>query len=83
MTILMNALIAGILFGHSETTYEGSPERKALMKWSRSPWSFPPLPCPLPTFCLWRNLSQRISLIREVRKCRNRKAVEQGKRTIL
>ena len=28
--------------------------------------------CPLPAFCPWKNVSQRISLIREVRKCRNK-----------
>ena len=28
----------------------------------------PCLPCPQPAFCLWKNFSQRISLIREVRK---------------
>ena len=28
-------------------------------------------PCPLPDFCLQKNFSQR-SLIREVRKCRNK-----------
>ena len=28
--------------------------------------------CPLPAFCPWKNFSQRISLIREVRKCRNK-----------
>ena len=29
-------------------------------------------PCPLPAFCLWKNFSQRICLIREVRICRNK-----------
>lgn len=29
-------------------------------------------PCPLFAFCLWQNLRQRVSLIREVRKCRNK-----------
>ena len=29
-------------------------------------------PCPQPSFCLWKNFSQGISLIREVRKCRNK-----------
>ena len=28
--------------------------------------------CSPPAFCLWKNFSQRISLIREVRKCRNK-----------
>ena len=36
-------------------------------------------PCPLPAFCLWKNFSQRISLIREVRKCRNKR--KQSKET--
>ena len=40
------------------------------MKWSRTLWSSPPPPCPLSTFCTWKNLSQ--TLIREVRKCRNK-----------
>ena len=31
-----------------------------------------PPQCPLPAFCLWKNFSQRISLIREVRTCRNK-----------
>ena len=31
-----------------------------------------PLPCPLPASCLWKNLSQRINFIREVRTCRNK-----------
>ena len=83
MTTLIKALIAGILFGLSEISYECSPERKALMQWSRSPRSFPPPPCPLPAFCLWKNFSQRTRLIREVRKCRNRKTVQQDKRTTI
>ena len=29
-------------------------------------------PCPPPAFCLWKNFSQRISLIREVRTCRHK-----------
>ena len=33
------------------------------MKWSRTLWSFPP--SLLPAFLLWKNLSQKISLIRE------------------
>ena len=31
-----------------------------------------PLPCPLPASCLWKNFSQRINFIREVRTCRNK-----------
>ena len=31
-----------------------------------------PAPRPQPAFCLWKTFSQRISLIREVRQCRNR-----------
>ena len=30
-------------------------------------------PCPQPAFCLWKNFSQRISLIRALRKCRNKR----------
>ena len=30
-------------------------------------------PCPQPAFCLWKNFSQRISLIRALRKCRNQR----------
>ena len=41
------------------------------LKQSRTLWSFL-TPCPPPAFCLWKNLSQRISLIREVRKCRSK-----------
>ena len=36
-------------------------------------------PCPLPAFCLWKNFSQRIRLIREVRICRNKR--KQSKET--
>ena len=43
-----------------------------IMGWSRMLWSSPPTPCPLPAFCLWNNFNQRISLIREVRKCRTK-----------
>ena len=28
-------------------------------------------PCPQPAFCLWKSFSHTLSLIREVRKCRN------------
>ena len=31
-----------------------------------------PPPSPLPAFCLWKNFSQRINFIREVRTCRNK-----------
>ena len=40
------------------------------LKQSRTLWSCPL--SPRPAFCLWKNLSQKISLIREVRKCRNK-----------
>ncbi|KAM9093657.1 cyclin-Y-like [Megaptera novaeangliae] len=32
----------------------------------KDPVVLPPTPCPLPAFCLWKNFSRRISLIREV-----------------
>ena len=31
-----------------------------------------PPPCPQPAFCLWKNFSQRVSLIKEVKKCRKK-----------
>ena len=31
------------------------------------------LPCPLPAICLWKNFSQRIGLIREVRTRGNKR----------
>ena len=40
------------------------------VKWSRTLCSLPPMSSAC--FCLWKNFSQRISLIREVRKCRNK-----------
>ena len=47
-----------------------------IVKWSRTLGSLPPAPtpcpCPLPAFCLWKNFSQRISIIREVWMCRNK-----------
>ena len=46
-----------------------------IVKWSRTLWSLPPAnphPCPLPAFFLWKNISQKISLIREVWICRNK-----------
>ena len=40
--------------------------------WNRAkPYGLCP-PCPQPAFCLWKNFSQRISLIRDLRKCRNK-----------
>ena len=35
---------------------------------SHSPYT----PCPQSVFCLWKNFSQKISLIREVRKCKSK-----------
>ena len=43
---------------------------KVLAKQSRTLWSCHP--CTQPAFCLWKNFSQRVSLIREVRRCRNK-----------
>ena len=45
-------------------------QRCGNLQWSRTLGSSPP-PCPLPALFLWKNLSQRVSLIREVRKYRN------------
>ena len=39
-------------------------------------------PCPLPAFCLWKNFSQIISVIRKVRKCKT-KAAWQDKAVIV
>ena len=36
-------------------------------------------PCPQPAFYLWKNVSQRLSLIREVRKCQERIRLEHGR----
>ena len=44
-----------------------------ILKWSRILWFLPPTPCPQPAFYLWKNFSQRKSLIREVRKCWNKR----------
>ena len=44
-----------------------------IMKQSRTLWLLSPsLPCSHPAFCLWKIFSQRISWIREVRKCRSK-----------
>ena len=48
--------------------------RWILVKPSRTPWPFPP--CPPPVFCLGRNLSQRISLIREGRNTEAKKNIQ-------
>ena len=45
-------------------------EVHVLVKQSRTLWS--PSKSSLPAFCLWKNFSQRISLMREVRKCRSK-----------
>ena len=44
---------------------------QVILKPSRTLWSL----SSAPSFCLWKNFSKRISLIREVRNCRNRKMV--------
>ena len=43
----------------------------------------PPTPYPLPTFCLWKNFCQTISLIREVRRCKHRKTIKVDQITII
>ena len=49
-----------------------SPSSKYItLEKEQDPLVLPP-PCPQPAFCLCKNFSQRISLIREVRKCRNK-----------
>ena len=50
---------------HSEREFAG-----LIVKRSSTLWSSPP--CPQPAFCLWKNFSPRISLIREMRKYRNK-----------
>ena len=45
---------------------------KPLLKESRTLWPFLPTPCLPPAFCLWKTVSQSISLIREVRKYRSK-----------
>ena len=50
-----------------------SPEAEASGKTEQGPVApHALLPCPQPAICLWKNFSQKISLIREVRKCRNK-----------
>ena len=44
----------------------------SLRYWNGAGLYGPCPPCPLPAFCPWKNFSQRISLIREVRTCRNK-----------
>ena len=49
----------------------------------QNPMVLPRGPCPLPASCLWKNFSQRISLIREVRKYRNKgKHTEQNNNSL-
>ena len=59
-----------------ESGYQGIRDGERV-KWSRTLRSI--RPHPLLAFCLWKNFSQRISLIREVRKCRSRE--KQSNRT--
>ena len=49
-----------------------SPEAEASGKTEQGPVApQPPPPCSQIAICLWENFSQKISLIREMRKCRN------------
>ena len=45
-----------------------SYEFQVMVKWSRTLWPLYPPPHPMSSVCLLLNFSQRISLIREVRK---------------
>ena len=45
---------------------------KVSLKRSRTLWSLPLSPCPLPAFCLWKTLVKRISLIGEMRTLENK-----------
>ena len=50
-----------------------SPEAEASGKTEQGPVApQPPPPCSQIAICLWENFSQKISLIREMRKCRNK-----------
>ena len=72
------------LFLKSQVEVCHIPHPTAVVKQSRILWGLPRTephpPCPLPAFCLQKNFSQRISLIREVRKMqKQRKAVTQDR----
>ena len=49
----------------------------------QDPMAIAPPPCPQPAFCVWKNFSQRISLIREVRKQKQRKIVRRDQMIIM
>ena len=64
--------------------YAHQENRSTMLKWSRTLWLLPPAtPYPLPAFYLWKNFSQTISLIREVRKCKHRKTIKGDQITII
>ena len=61
-----------VVYTHNRLLFSLKKEGNSDSCWNRT-GSYGPCPqWTQPVFCLWKNFSQRVSLIREVRKCRNK-----------